>query len=64
MLQVLHGSLTRQEIMQRLDLRHDEHFRTNYLRPAIGDGLVELTLPDKPTRARSRESAGDAPRGR
>lgn len=41
--------MTRQEIMTRLDLRHEDHFRINYLRPALDEGLVVLTLPDKPT---------------
>ncbi|MEL6306140.1 MAG: Fic family protein, partial [Bacteroidota bacterium] len=29
-------------------LRHRETFRDNYLLPSIQEGLVEMTIPDKP----------------
>ena len=34
--------------MRLLNLSHRPTFRKNYLRPAIADGLIELTIPDKP----------------
>ena len=40
---------TRTELQEELSLRDDEHFRTAYLLPAMAAGLLEMTLPDKPT---------------
>ena len=41
-------TLSGNEIMQRLHLKSRAAFRQNYLTPALGNGLVEMTLPDKP----------------
>lgn len=41
--------LTRQAMQTALGLRNDEHFRKTYLVPALERGLVEMTIPDKPT---------------
>ncbi len=38
-----------QEIMDRLGLKSRVGFRKNYLNPAIEAGIVEMTIPDKPT---------------
>lgn len=37
------------EIMQHLKLHHWKTFQANYLIPLIQDGLLERTIPDKPT---------------
>ena len=34
--------------MESLDLRHSGNFRDNYLNPAIKEGYIEMTIPDKP----------------
>ena len=34
--------------MAILDLKHREYFRDTYLLPAIEEGYIELTIPDKP----------------
>ncbi len=44
---VLVGEMSRQELQEGLALKNDEHFRKAYLLPALGSGLVEMTLPDK-----------------
>ncbi len=44
----LEGEQTRDEILERLELRHRDHLANEYLRPAITDGLIEMTIPDKP----------------
>lgn len=44
-----HGTLSATEAMKRLKLSHRPTFRANYLHPAITAGLVELTIPDKPS---------------
>ena len=36
------------EIQAKLELSHRETFRDNYLLPSIKEGLVEMTIPDKP----------------
>ena len=41
--------LLAREIMSRLGLSHRPTFRQNYLNPALDAGLVERTIPDKPT---------------
>ena len=48
LLQVMKGAMKRVEIQQALGLKHEEHFRKAYLLPALGTGLIEMTIPDKP----------------
>ena len=38
-----------QMLMDRLRLKSRVGFRKNYLIPALEAGLVEMTIPDKPT---------------
>ena len=40
--------LSTSEIMKRLGLSHRPTFRQNYLNPALSNGIVEMTIPDKP----------------
>ena len=49
LLVVMSGESSREELMRNLDLRHREHFYRTYLGPAVEAGLIELTVPDKPT---------------
>jgi predicted HTH transcriptional regulator len=46
---VLNGEMSRPQLMAILELKNRPHFATNYLDPAIKDGLIEMTLPDKST---------------
>ncbi len=46
--------LSAAELMQRLSLSHKPTFRKNYLNPAIEQGLVERTIPDKPNSRNQR----------
>ena len=41
--------LTANEIMTKLGIKSKETLRSQYLDPAIKQGLVGLTIPDKPT---------------
>lgn len=41
-------SLTAKEIMEKLGLKNRSHFSKNYLKPALEQGLIEMTIPDKP----------------
>jgi abortive infection bacteriophage resistance protein len=45
---VTEGEMKSSEIIDALDLRHRESFRDNYLTPAIEEGCIEMTIPDKP----------------
>ena len=40
--------LSAKEIMARLGIKSRETLRNSYLNPAIENGLVKMTLPDKP----------------
>jgi ATP-dependent DNA helicase RecG len=42
------GALSRRALQDALSLKDDEHFRLAYLLPALADGLLEMTIPDKP----------------
>lgn len=45
---------TSNEIMAFLGLKSKENLRKNYLNPAIGLGLVRMTIPDKPNSRNQR----------
>jgi len=48
LLSVLKGEMSRKEIQQKLGLKDEKHFREAYQQPAVADGLIEMTVPDKP----------------
>lgn len=48
LLAALVESMTRQEIQEKMHLKHDEYFRKAYLKPALEEGLIEMTIPNKP----------------
>ena len=54
LLKVLNKPYYREEIQQLLALSHREYFRKNYLNPAIEQGFVALTIPDKPTSSKQQ----------
>lgn len=39
--------LSAAQIMERLDLSHRPTFRKNYLNPALAQGVIEMTIPDR-----------------
>lgn len=49
LLAAMTGAMKRQEMQTSLGLKHEEHFREAYLVPAVRAGLIEMTIPDKPT---------------
>ena len=60
---VLTGEMTRAELQAELNLTHRDHFTMAYLQPAFSSGLIEMTLPDKPTSRHQRyrrTAAGEA----
>ena len=64
LLTVLRGPMSRLEIQSALGLKHLPHLRDAYLNPAIKEGLLEPTIPEKP-QSRLQEyrltSAGKTP---
>ena len=38
----------RSELQELLSIKNRDYFRTDYLNPAINNGYIELTIPDKP----------------
>ena len=52
------------ELLQALRRRDRKHLREALLRPALREGLVEMTLPDKPRSRRQRYRLTDAGRAR
>ena len=45
---ILVGEMGRSELQELLIIKNRDYFRTDYLNPAIDNGYVELTIPDKP----------------
>ena len=54
LLKILEGILYREEIQEKLGLKNRDYFRKNYLNPAIEEGFVALTIPDKPTSSKQQ----------
>ncbi|MBR6067222.1 MAG: putative DNA binding domain-containing protein [Bacteroidales bacterium] len=46
--------LTRQEIMQRLNINDLKYFKNDFLQPALRDGLIEFVYPDKPNHPKQK----------
>ena len=54
LLQSLEGEQSRSEILDRLGLKDRVNLTTEYLRPALAAGLIEMTIPDKPTSSKQQ----------
>ena len=48
MLEIMQGEMTREAMQSALDLRDRKSFRERYLVPALVEGLIEMTIPDRP----------------
>ena len=46
--------MSREELMNTLNLDDRKNFRVTYLNPAMTDFLVELTIPDKPKSSKQK----------
>ena len=42
-------AMTASELMEKLNMKSRISFRDNYLNPALENGLIKMTNPDKPT---------------
>ncbi|MDD2316197.1 MAG: Fic family protein [Desulfobacterales bacterium] len=48
LLAVIQGEMGRETLQSALGLSDRKSFRERYLKPALTDGLIEMTIPDKP----------------
>ena len=48
------GEMTRDELQRALGLKDRKSFRERYLLPALQNGLIEMTIPDKPNSREQR----------
>lgn len=48
LLEMLDGEMTREELQSALGLQDRKSFRERYLKPALAEGLIEMTIPGKP----------------
>ena len=54
LLAVMKDEMKRQEIQAGLGLKHEDHFREKYLKPAMAAGAIEMTIPDKPRSSKQK----------
>jgi len=47
-------TISGKKIMERIGLKHRPTFRKNYLLPAIENGYIEMTFPDKPNSSKQK----------
>lgn len=47
-------TISGKELMERIGLKHRPTFRKNYLLPAIENGYLEMTIPDKPNSSKQK----------
>jgi len=40
--------MTREELQSAISLQDRKSFRKRYLKPALAEGLIEMTIPGKP----------------
>lgn len=48
LLRIIHGERSRAELMARLGLKDEKHFREHYQQSGVALGLLEMTRPDAP----------------
>ena len=49
LMKVLVGKMKHTDIQEALFLRHEDYFREAYLVPELTAGVIEMTIPGKPT---------------
>lgn len=48
MLQALTQTMSRSDLMAKMGLKDEKHFRLTYIQPGLAAGVIERTIPDKP----------------
>ncbi|MCA9414279.1 MAG: hypothetical protein KC944_23910, partial [Candidatus Omnitrophica bacterium] len=54
LLRVCEGELLREELQERVEISDRKYFRGHFLNPALEAGLIEMTIPDKPTSSKQK----------
>ena len=54
LLRIIEGEMTRAEIMELMSLKDEKHFREKYQQIALGLGVIEMTIPDKPRSSKQK----------
>jgi ATP-dependent DNA helicase RecG len=54
LLAVMAGEMKRTDIQAALALRREDCFREMYLVPTLTAGMIEMTIPDKPTSSKQK----------
>lgn len=58
------GPLATSRLQTVLGLKHRPTFKENYLKPALAEGLIEMTVPDKPSSRLQRYRLTEAGKAR
>jgi hypothetical protein len=48
LLAAIQGEMGREALQSAMGFSDRKSFRERYLKPALADGLIEMTIPDKP----------------
>lgn len=48
LLVAIQGEMSRDDLQAAVGLSDRKSFRERYIKPALDDGLIEMTIPDKP----------------
>jgi Fic family protein len=59
LLAAIRGEMGREALQSALGLSDRKSFRERYLKPALADGLIEMTIPDKPNSRLQKYSLTD-----
>lgn len=51
---VIKGEMKRADIQKKLELKHDDFFRINYIIPALSSGYIEMTHPENPNHPKQK----------
>lgn len=54
LLKVMEGEMSRKEMQQALELKHEGNFRENYLEPALADAIIEMKYPNSPNHPKQK----------
>jgi ATP-dependent DNA helicase RecG len=54
LVQVCTGELSRKELQLKLQLKHRDNFNDKYLKPALEEGFIEMTIPEKPRSSKQK----------
>ena len=54
LLSLADGEMSSGNLRIILNIKHRQTFRDNYMHPALEDGLIEMTIPEKPSSSKQK----------